>query len=90
MATEFTPISSTEILDLTGLPEPVIQGIKQIVETLRRSPLGRESPTASARAPLKGRFANLNLSIPKEHIDAAQQEAWSGFPREFPEPTKGP
>ena len=41
---------------------------------------------STERPPLRGRFADLKLSIPKEDIDEAQREAWANFPRDFPEP----
>jgi hypothetical protein len=89
MATELTAANDTLKVDLTGLPEPVVQGIHRLVQTLRESLLPQESaPSRGERLPLRGRFVDQNLSIPKEDIDEAQREAWSGFPREFPEPGK--
>ena len=35
MAGEITPAPSSAILDLSGLPEPVVKSIKQLVESLR-------------------------------------------------------
>lgn len=87
MASEITPASGSPILDLTGLPEPVVKSIKQLVKSLRegmasQGHLGAMSQPAS----LRGRFADLRLSIPKGDLDEAQREAWQNFPREFPEP----
>ena len=70
-------------LDLADLPEPVVRSIKALVASVREVAHRAERPQP---VPLRGRFANLNLSIPKEDIDEAQREAWAGFPREFPEP----
>jgi len=76
-----TPITPTTI-DLAGLPEPVANSIRQLVESLRAAARGDAPP----RVPLLGRFAVPGLSIPKEDIDEAQREMWANFPREFPEP----
>jgi hypothetical protein len=73
------------MLDLSGLPEPVVQSIKQLVESLRAGIANRGlSGPADQPLPLRGRFADLDLSIPKEEIDEALREAWQDFPRAFP------
>jgi len=70
-------------IDLAGLPEPVVRGIKQLVESLREATLGETPPP---RPSLVGRFAVPGVSVPKEIIDEAQREMWANFPREFPDP----
>jgi hypothetical protein len=86
MATEISPTPRTHTIDLTGLPEPVIQGIRQIVDTFRETMTSRETPARPVeRLPLRGRFAEANVTIPKEIIDEARREAWANFPREFPD-----
>jgi hypothetical protein len=82
-----TAIPSPSVVDLTGLPEPIVQDIYRLVHSLRLSLSPEISPRAE-KLPLRGRFSNQNLSIPKEHINEAQREAWSNFPRDFPEPDK--
>ena len=77
------PTTASPIIDLSGLPEQVAQSIRHLVDSLRERPASGE-PTPH-RPPLRGRFADLKLSIPAEHIDEAQREAWANFPREFPE-----
>jgi hypothetical protein len=72
-------------IDLTGLPDPVVQDIRRLVKTLRESLSSQKSEPHVECGPLRGRFANQTLSIPKEDIDEAQRAAWSGFPRDFPE-----
>jgi hypothetical protein len=85
MVTELTGSTDAMKVDLSGLPEPVVQGIRSFVQTLRESLLSKESPLLSGeRIPLRGRFANLNLSIPKEDLDEAQRETWASFPGDFP------
>ena len=87
MASDVTPSPSSAILDLTGLPEPVVKSIKQLVESLREGIASQDHPGATYQPPpLRGRFADLKLAIPKEDLDEAQREAWQNFPREFPEP----
>jgi hypothetical protein len=75
------------VLDLTGLPEAVVESIKQLVESLRVE-IASQGPSDAThqRPPLRGRFAELKLTIPKEDLDEAQREAWQNFPRGFPEP----
>ena len=83
MAMHPTTIASSTI-DLTGLPEQVAQSIKLLVDSIReRLPSGEPTPQ---RLPLRGRFADLRLSIPAAHIEEARREAWANFPRDFPEP----
>jgi len=74
-------------LDVSGLPEPVVKSLKELVESLRTTVPGTNGPEPTAhRPPLLGRFAHLGISIPEEDIEEAQRQAWSGFPREFPDP----
>ena len=84
MKTETAPAAETTTLDLTGLPAPVIECIKQLVASIRN---GTATPVVAAteRHPLRGRFSHLGYSFPKEEIDEAQREMWANFPREFPE-----
>jgi hypothetical protein len=86
MASEITPDRGSTILDLSGLPEPVVESIKQLVESLRAGMASRGHSEETQPPSLRGRFADLKLSIPKEDLDEAQREAWHNFPREFPEP----
>jgi hypothetical protein len=87
MATEITPSPSPPILDLSGLPEPVVKSIRQLVESLREGIASQGASGAKGQPlPLRGRFADLKLSIPTEDIDEARKEAWQDFPRAFPEP----
>jgi hypothetical protein len=69
------------------LPKPVVKSIKQLVESLREGIASQDRSGATTEAPpLRGRFADLKLSIPQQHIDEARREAWESFPRDFPEP----
>jgi len=87
MANEITPSATSTVLDLSGLPEPIIKSIQQLVESLREGIASRgDSGTTYQPPPLRGRFADLNLSIPKQDLDEAQRETWQDFPRAFPEP----
>jgi len=61
---------------LAGLPEPVVKSIKQLVESLREGMASQGLSGTKPQPPaLRGRFADLRLSIPKEDIDKAQREA---------------
>jgi hypothetical protein len=84
MESEPNPTPAKTTVDLTGLPDPVVQSIQQLVESLRAAPPAPPAP----RPPLVGRFAHLGWSFPKEDFDEAQREAWANFPRDFPEPDK--
>ena len=88
MANELNTPTNPTTVDLTGLPEPVVQDIQRLVQTLRENLSGSQSALTPGRPPLRGRFADLKLSVPREDIDEAQRETWAGFPREFPEPGK--
>jgi hypothetical protein len=81
-------MSAITTIDVTGLPEPVIRSIQQLVETLREDP--KPTPEPPKRPPLIGRFAHLGYSFPKEMIDEAQRECWANFPRDFPDVEAGP
>ena len=78
MANELHDPPASFTVDLSGLPEPVVQSIIRLVDSIRE-----RLPTAvqAERPPLRGRFADLKLSIPKEDIDEARREAWANFPR---------
>jgi hypothetical protein len=85
MDSELGDAPAPTTIDLTGLPEPVVKGIKPLVESLRIGMTDQTHPGAKPhRPPLRGRFADLKLSIPKEDLDEARREAWENFPREFP------
>jgi hypothetical protein len=86
MANELEETPPGNSIDVTGLPEPVVQSIKQLVKSLREEIVSEPPPSPAKGPPFRGRFAHLNLSIPNEDIDAAQREAWSGFPRELGKP----
>ena len=78
-------------IDLTGLPEPVVREVQRIVQEARRKQAEEAASSAGPkeeRPPLRGRFAHLGWSFPKEEIDEAQREMWANFPREFPDPPK--
>ena len=87
MNSDLTRSPSSQLVDLSGLPAPVVKSIRQLVDSLREGIASEgQSKAAQRQLPLRGRFADLNLSIPKEQIDESQREAWQSFPREFPEP----
>jgi hypothetical protein len=80
MTPSVTP--SPAFVDLTGLPESVIEQIHKIVSDARSQ---HPPPAATTRPPLLGRFASLGLSFTKDELDEAQREIWANFPRDFPE-----
>jgi len=85
MANEISNPAASSTIDLSGLPESVVQSIKRLVDSIReRLPAEGRAATMRERPPLRGRFADLKLSIPREDIDEARREAWANFPRDFP------
>jgi hypothetical protein len=88
MSHELPNAPGSVTIDVSGLPEPVVQSIQQLVDSLREEMPREESKAGPQRQPLRGRFADLKLSLSKEDLDAAQREAWAKFPREFPEAGK--
>lgn len=89
MATDLTHSRTPRTLDLTGLPEPVVEELMRIAREAREKQVGEAAlPAEGARPPLRGRFAHLGYSFPKEELDAAQREMWASFPRDLPDPVK--
>lgn len=73
-------------IDVTGLPEPVVRDIRQLVDTLR-SKLSPPQPTEGqgGRKPLRGCLAGRGLTIPTlQDIEDGRREMGSGFPRDLP------
>ena len=67
----------------------MIRSLRVIVEEFREQHAkAGTTPPPAERPPLMGSFADNAVSIKKEVIDEARREAWSGFPREFPDPSK--
>jgi hypothetical protein len=90
MAINPTPAPGSTI-DVSGLPEPVVRVVRELVETLRDNPSGPAvAATAAARKPLAGRLAHLNLKVPTlSEFQEARRESWANFPRDLPEPAPG-
>jgi hypothetical protein len=65
---------------LRELPAEDCQKILEYAEALRQI---RHAP--SERKDPRGRYAHLGVSISLEDIQQARREAWSNFPRDFPE-----
>jgi hypothetical protein len=75
-------------VDLSGLPGPVIESIKQLVESLRAVQPGTGQPEVSTRS-IIGLFADQGNPTPSlEEFQDARREAWANFPREFPDPAQ--
>lgn len=72
------PASTT--IDLAGLPEPVIQSIKQLVASIRAG-----ATPAVERPTLRGRYSRPAPDYTSEMMKRDRLEAWKNFPRDFPE-----
>ena len=71
MAMKHGHTPESETVDVTGLPEPIIQSIKQLVESIRE---GMRDPSNLKR------IAHIELSSnPKEDVDETRGEAWEKF-----------
>ncbi|MBX9622577.1 MAG: hypothetical protein K2X82_02070 [Gemmataceae bacterium] len=90
MATDLTLSPPPRTLDLTGLPEPVIEQVTRIVREAREKQTGEVTPSAEgARPPLRGRLAHLGLKTPTlEEFEEARREMWASFPRDLPDQAK--
>jgi hypothetical protein len=77
-------------IDVTGLPEAVVEDLRRLVDTLRGGPAAPDGKQpAGERTPLRGRFAGLGLRVPTlEEMTEVRREMWANFPREFPDPGK--
>jgi hypothetical protein len=90
MATDLPPAPDSTI-DVSGLPEPVVRVVRELVETLRGN-LTAQPPVRAggSRRPLAGRLEHLNLKVPTfDEFQAARRETWANFPRDLPEPAPG-
>jgi hypothetical protein len=84
MATHLPSPNST--IDVSGLPEPVVQVVRDLVDTLRRNLGGPAAGMGRARKPLGGRLAHLNLKVPNlDEFQQARRETWADFPHDLPE-----
>ena len=96
MASELSNNPTTHTVDLSGLPQPVAEDIKRLVQTLREKMPAQEvtngppsTRAAEERKPLIGRLAHLGLKTPSlDEFKEASREAWANFPRDFPDPAK--
>ena len=78
MDTETLPPPASTLLDLSDLPAPVVQSIRQLVDSLRAD---RAGGTPIERKPLMGRFAHLATgSLSPEEFKAMRREAWGAAP----------
>lgn len=62
MANDLNP-EPVSTIDVSGIPEPVIRVIRDLIDTLR-SNFGGPLPFPAGRKPLAGRLAHLNLKVP--------------------------
>ena len=92
MGSELSHDRPDQTVDLSGLPEPVVEDIKRLLQTLREKMSAQPAtngppPTRAAdeRKPLIGRLPHLGLKTPSlDEFKEASREAWANFPRDFP------
>lgn len=87
MSTATPDAPASTVLDLAGLPEPVIRTLRQLVADLRATPAPSPapSPAPATRPPLRGRFSQPAPEYTSEMMKRDRLEAWANFPRELPE-----
>lgn len=70
MAADHTHQPTPRTIDLTGLPEPVVERVLQFAREAREKQAKEAAgATAGTRPPLRRRFEHLGYSIPKDVID---------------------
>ena len=74
---------ASAVLDLTGLPEPFVRTLHQLVSDLRA--MSSQPPPVAGRPPLRGRYSRPAPEYTAEMMKRDRLEAWAAFPREFPE-----
>src|SRR5437868_1903689 len=83
MGTDPFPTAGRETVDLTGLPDGVVQGIKQLVCALREGRNSGSSPANGSAVPQPEDLSPLVISRPKptpEELDRLLDELSSGPP----------
>lgn len=86
MTSDLTHASTPTTLDLTGLPQPVVEQVTRLVREAREKQAAVATPP---RRSVIGMFAHLGVQTPSlDEFQEARREAWTNFPREFPDPPK--
>ncbi|MBY0514748.1 MAG: hypothetical protein K2P78_12640 [Gemmataceae bacterium] len=76
------------VIDVTGLPDPVVDDLRRLVDTLRGRLTAPSPAPPGERKPLGGRLAGLGLKVPTlEEFEENRREMWANFPRELPDRT---
>jgi hypothetical protein len=74
-------------VDLTGLPEPVQQQVRQIVREARRKQADEAAKRTAGQLPgVIGLFAHLGIATPSlDEFADARRELAANFPRDIPD-----
>lgn len=78
MSTAAPDAPASTLIDLAGLPEPVVQSIKQLVASIRGT-----ATVTTEHPPLTGRLARPAPEYTPEMFKRDRREAWANFPRDF-------
>jgi hypothetical protein len=79
--------STSTTVDLSGLPGPVVESIKQLVESVRAAQPSAGRSEATASHSIIGLFADQGSPTPSlDEFQQARHELGANFPREFPDP----
>lgn len=73
---------ASTVLDLTGLPEPFVRRLRQLVSDLRAT-----VPTPAPQTPrlrLRGSCSQPAPDYTPEMMRQDRLEAWAGFPKDLP------
>lgn len=79
--------SASATVDLSGLPGPVAESIKQLVESVRAAQPSAGRSEATTTQSIIGLFADQGIPTPSlKEFQQARHEMGANFPREFPDP----
>jgi hypothetical protein len=81
MSTTTPDASTSAVIDLSDLPEPIIRSIQQLVANLRTT----APAPAAARRSLRGSCSQPAPDYTAEMMKQDRLEAWANFPKDFPE-----
>jgi hypothetical protein len=77
--------TSSSTLDLSGLPEPLVDDLRRLVGTLRSRVSVLPTPQSTQRPAVVGLYACLGLPTPPlDEFANFRRAAWEDFPRLLP------
>jgi hypothetical protein len=95
MATDITHKPTAKMVDLTGVPEPVVEPVQKLVQQARQKQAEDAKASvreaAGPRPAREGHPSEPESSVPKDGLDPVDQEMHTGtFPRFLSDPNPTP